>query len=320
MLPPVRRPSQLVIETTPPGDQITSATRRKVRRYFQSKGPDWVKRILIYGFPAMALLGVGAWFGLPAVIVRWLAMVASLVFLFAAIFEERAKKREVLVDVVVACDFERAQRVALERSQLKAADLRDPKCCAFLRERVAASENYGKAFVEAKLGKDERTRWTPHEITSVHIGHEQIWIHDCAIDLTTGAALYERTREVFFTDIMSVVIDGRMNTRPMPPKHSKAVKASKYWAARGGVVLEESLQFDGPQKVSLALAGGETLVLATWEGSRDNGQPEDAVRNRAAAQRLRSWFEQSKRSSSVASAPAPSPRGTLGPRQPRHQA
>jgi hypothetical protein len=113
-----------------------------------------------------------------------------------------------------------------------------------------------------------------------------------------------------------------MNTRPMPPKHSKAVKASKYWATRGGVVLEESLQFDGPQKVSLALAGGEMLVLATWEGSRDNGQPEDAVRNRAAALRLRSWFEQSKRGASVASAsaPAPSPRGTLGPRQPRHQA
>jgi hypothetical protein len=309
----------MVIETAPPGDPITSATRRKVRRYFQAKGPDWVKRILFGGVPGVALLGTGAWLGLPAAIVWWLAMIASMVFLVAAIFEERAKKRERVVDVVIASDFERAQRVAFERAQLKAADLRDPKCCAFLRERVAASESYGKAFVDVKLGKDERTRWTPHEITSVYVGHEQIWIHDCAIDLTTGAALYERTREVFFSDIASVIVEGRMNTRPMPPKHSKALKASKYWAARGGVVLQESLQFDGPQKVSLALTSGETLVLATWEGSRDNGQPEDAVRNRAAALRLRGWFEQTKRSASVASA-GPATRATLGARQPRHQA
>lgn len=314
MLPPVLgRPSQVVIETTPPGDAITSATRRKVRAYFASKGPDWVKRILIWGFPAMALLGAGVAFGLPLVLVRWLAMVASMVFLVAAIVEERAKKRELTVDVVIACDFERAQRIALDRAQLSLTDLRDPECCAFLRERIPASENYGKAFVETKLGKDERTRWTPHEITSVYIGHEQIWIHDCAIDLTTGAALYERSRELFFSDIVSVVIEGKTITRPMPPKHGKAVKASKYWKARGGVVLKESLQFDGPQKVSLALSGGETLVLATWQGSRDNGQPEDALRNRKAALRLRAAFESTKRRASAA-ASGQSARGTLGPR------
>lgn len=319
MLPPVlRRPSQVVIETAPPGDPITSSTRRRVRAYFASKGPDWVKRILIYGFPAMALLGIGVWLGLPLVIVRWLAMTASMVFLAAAIVEERAKKRELVVDVVIGCDFERAQRLALDRAQLSPADLRDPKCCAFLRERIAESENYGKAFVDKKLGKDERTRWTPHEITSVYLGHEQIWIHDCAIDLTTGAALYERTRELFFSDIVSVVIEGRTITRPMPPKHKKAVKASRYWKTRGGVVLEESLQFDGPQKVSLALSGGETLVLATWEGSRDNGQPEDAVRNRAAALRLRAAFEQSKRRASTGT--SPSVRGRLGPRTVRPEA
>jgi hypothetical protein len=224
------------------------------------------------------------------------------------------------LDVVAACDFDRAQRIAFDRAQLKAADLRDPKCCAFLNERLEASENYGSAFVAKKLGKDERTRWTPHEVTSVYIGHEQVWIHHCAIDLTTGAALYERTRDVFFSDIVSVVIESKLNTRPMPPTRSKAVKASRYWSTRGGVVLENSLQFDGHQQVSLSLAGGETLTLASWQGSRDNGQPEDAVRSRAAALRLRGWVEQSKRKPS-SSAVAQGPRiVTSGARQSRHQA
>lgn len=319
MLPAVSRGSHVVIETAPPGDPITSASRRKVKAYFAAQGPDWVTQVLIVGVPAMLILGLATWLGLPLVLVRWLAMFASGVFLTAALIEERGKRREGLVDVVAACDFDRAQRIAFERAQLKAADLRDPKCCAFLGERLEASDNYGSAFVSKKLGKDERTRWTPHEITSLYIGHESVWIHHCAIDLTTGAALYERTRDVFFSDIVSVVIDGKLNTRPMPASHSKAVKASRYWATRGGVVLEKSLQFDGKQRVSLSLASGETLILASWEGSRDNGQPEDAVQSRAAALRLRGWVEQSKRKVS-SNAPAPGPRITAGPRQPRHQA
>jgi hypothetical protein len=308
-----------VIETAPPGDPITSASRRKVKAYFLAQGPDWVKHVLIVGVPALLILGFATWIGLPLVLVRWLAMLASVVFLVTAIIEERAKKREGLVDVVAACDFDRAQRIAFERAQLKAADLRDPKCCAFLGERLEASANYGNAFVSKKLGKDERTRWTPHEITSVYIGHEQVWIHHCAMDLTTGAALYERTRDVFFSDIVSVVIDAKLNTRPMPASHRKAVKASRYWATRGGVVLEKSIQFDGKQQVSLSLASGETLILAAWEGSRDNGQPADAIQSRAAALRLRGWVEQTKRKIS-STAPAPGPRVGAGIRQPRHQA
>ena len=315
----VFRGSQVVVETAPPGDPITAASRRKVKEYFQSQGPDWVQRILIFGVPALLLLGIATYLGLPLVIVRWLAMLASVVFLITAVIEERAKKREGLVDIVAACDFDRAQRLALARSQLTAADLRDPKCCAFFCSRAESSDEYGGAFVGRKLGKDERTRWTPHEVACVYVGHEQLYIHHCAIDLTTGAALYERTRQVFYVDIVSVVIDGKLHTFPMPPRHNKRVKASLYWGARGGVVLEDSLQFDGKQQVSLALTSGESLILATWEGSRDKGQPEDAVQSRASALRLRGWVEQGKRKASSI-APAPSPRITSNAKQPRHQA
>jgi hypothetical protein len=315
----VFRGSQVVVETAPAGDPITSASRRKVRAYFKSQGPDWVQRVLIVGVPALLLLGIATYVGLPLVLVRWLAMLASIVFLVTALIEERAKKREGLVDVVAACDFDRAQRLALARSQLTAADLRDPKCCAFFCERAQSSAEYGAALVAKKLGKDERTRWTPHEIACVYIGHEQLFIHHCAIDLTTGAPLYERSRQVFYADIVSVVIDGKLHTFPMPPKRSKAVKASLYWGARGGVVLEGSLQFDGKQQVSLALTSGENLILAAWEGSRDKGQPADAVQNKAAALRLRGWVEQGKRKPSSV-APAVGPRITIGSKQPRHQA
>jgi hypothetical protein len=318
-VPAVFRGSQVVIETAPPGDPITSASRRKVKAYFQSQGPDWVQRILIVGVPALVLLGVCTYLGLPLVIVRWLAMLASVVFLVTAVIEERAKKREGLVDVVAACDFDRAQRLALARAQLTAADLRDPKCCAFFCARIDASDDYGGGFVGKKLGKDERTRWTPHEIACVYIGHEQLFIHHCAIDLTTGAALYERTRQVFYSDVVSVVIEGKLHTFPMPPRRSKAVRASLYWGARGAVVLEESLQFDGKQKVSLALTSGESLLLASWEGSRDKGQPEDAVQSRAAAVRLQRAVEQGKRNPSSLPSTQP-PRITLSAKQPRHQA
>lgn len=308
-----------MVETAPPGDPITSASRRKLKAYFLSKGPDWVFRVLVFGFPGLLFLGIATYLGLPLVLVRWLAMVASVVFLITAVIEELAKKREALVDVVAACDFDRAQRIALARSQLTAADLRDPKCCVFFCQRVEASEAYGTAFVGSKLGKDERTRWTPHEIATVYIAHEQLWIHHCAIDLTTGAALYERTRQVFYADIVSVVIDSKLRTFPMPPTHRKAVKASIYWGARGGVVLEESLQFDGDQQVSLALTSGEKVIVAAWQGSRDKGQPEDAVRSRADALRLRGWVEQGKRKPGVAPS-VPSPRITSSAKHSRHQA
>jgi hypothetical protein len=133
-----------------------------------------------------------------------------------------------------------------------------------------------------------------------------LWIHYCAIDLTTGAALYERSRPVFYADVVTVVLDSKTQTFPMPPRRSKRVKASKYWGARGGVVLEESLQFEGKQKLSLALRSGEMLVLASWEGARDKGQPADAVQNKASALRLRGWVEQSKRAE-PASVPAATP-------------
>lgn len=305
-LPPVFGGSQVVIETAPPGDQITSTDRRRVRAYFNARGPDYVNRVLWYGVPAEVLLGVATFMGLPFPAVGWLAIVAMLVFMATAYLEVYEKKREKLVDEVAKSDFDRAQVLALERSQLKPTELRDPKCCAFLGVRLDKSEDYGAAFVSTKLGRDERTRWTPHEITSVYIGLEYLWIHYCAIDLTTGAALYERSRPVFYSDVVSVVLDSKTQTFPMPPRLSKRVKASKYWGARGGVVLEESLQFDGKQKLSLALRSGEMLVLASWDGARDKGQPADAVQNKASAFRLRGWVEQSKRTHSP-SAPAATP-------------
>jgi hypothetical protein len=314
------RPSREVIETAAVGDPVIAANRRKVKAYFKANGPDRVLQILLVGVPAFLLLSVLVGFVLPRPALAYVAMFASLVFVAAAVHEFGAMRREHFVGWVAGCDFERAQTLALERLQLTAANLRDPKCCAFLgiyRE----DGDYGAAFLKKKVGKDERTRWTPHEIACVYVGHEQLWIHHCAIDLTTGAALYERTREIFFSDIVSVILDGKRITRPMPGKRAKAIKASRYWATRGGVVLKDSLQFDGLQQLSLALANGEGLLpIATWEGSRDSGQPDDAVRSREAALRLRSWVELAKRKSASV---APS-NGTRPPsiiRQPsRHQA
>lgn len=286
-----------VIETPPQGDEITSDQRRTVRAYFEAKTTDWMKWVAWFGAPVVLLFWYGGMNGLPRGATSLLALSGTLVFMGTAVVEVMERQRRELVDRVIASDFIRAQELAKKRSQLEGTALRDPICCAFLRNPLSEPENYGKAFVDGnKLGRDERTRWTPHDIASVFIGREYIWIHFCAIDLTTGAALYERTRSVFYADIVSIVHQSKTITLPMPPRHSKQVKASKYWnePKRNGVVLAESLQIPGDQKLSIALTNGEILV-AEWKGTRDKGVPSDVERNNESAKRLREAFEQTKR-------------------------
>ena len=304
--------SHAVIETAPPGDAVTSDQRDKVEAYFRADGPDWVLKVLIFGGCAFVVLLAAAAAGLPRSLLAYPALFGSTVFIYAALVEVYAIKREALVDAVTTADLARVAELAFDHLQLAKLDLRDAKCCAFLGQYVENGENYGNALKRTKLGKDERTRWTPREVASVWVGQDRLWIHWCAIDLTTGATLYERMREIVYGDVVSVVLFGKTTTRPMPAKYRKAVKASRYWSTHGGVVREDLLQIPGAQNLSLALASGGTVPLADWEGSRDSVEPADAVANREAALRLRAWVEDAKRERLQRASAGALPRVTSG--------
>lgn len=317
MLLPVFRSSQVVIETAAPGDSVLSEERDDVQAYFTHEGPDWVWKVLIVGLCSVPVLALAFWAGVPRSLFAYPALLGSMVFVVAAMVEARAMRREATVDEVLQRDLARATEYAFERLQIAKPDLIDRNCCAFFGQ-YDDNGDYGKSIKKSMLGKDERTRWTPREVTSVYVGRDRLWLHSSAIDLTTGASLYERMREIKFADIVSVVLYSKTTTRPMPKKHSKAVKASRYWSTRGGVVREDSLQIPGEQMLSLELASGGTPLIATWEGARDNIEPADAVSNREAALRLRAWVEDAKRAKPQPQAPGVGPvvRVTSGYGQP----
>lgn len=291
----------------PSADPITPAIRKRVKLYFLARGPDRPKQVLYFGAPAMGLLIFGALAGMPRGLVAVLSILGAVAFAVAAALAvwalRRASERE--VDIVISSDVERVQYLALELAQLTEADLRHPEPCVFRNAR--SERDFGGAYLGNKLGKDELRRWTPIDVTSVHFGHHQLFVYRCAIDLTTGEAVYEDTREISYTDIVSVVTHTERLTKSIPKDKKKDV--IKYWRQRGATLVGTTMQLDGLLTVSLQLGNGEELEIARWEGVRDGVQPPEAPVQIATTARLRSMVRESKQRAAATS---------RGPRIVRH--
>jgi hypothetical protein len=59
-------------------------------------------------------------------------------------------------------------------------------------------------FVGYRTGKDKVFRHTPLDVTIVNFTQDQLLVFQCALDLTTGNALSEKTDEYFYRDVVSV--------------------------------------------------------------------------------------------------------------------
>ena len=286
--------AQAEAKTTPtygalPYLAIRPATRKALKRYFKARGPDWVQRILIVGAPLMLFAMAAVWADIPR---GWLIVPASLGALgFAAgiVLDRIAALRASLttIDEVIVNELARSQELALRRAGITQADLRWPQGCGFRNSLQKDSDKkYGGAFRAHKTGKDFKLRWTPQEYTLVNFGQEHLFVYHAAIDLTTGQAFEEITREFAYRDIVTVVTSGERQTLVITNPR-KLAKAKKYWLPRGATLTgKNTLIRDGEQTVSLRLRSGEDVLLASWRGAEGAIQPDEVRVNTEATARL----------------------------------
>ena len=276
------------VEYSPPSyERVEKATRKAVKRYFKAKGPDWVQRILIAAAILLPCVALSLWFDLPR---EWLKLPALLGcggffagIVFDRIYALQASRAE--VDEVVRSELERSQDLALRRAGITKDDLRVEQGCVFRNSlKKDSDKKYGGAFRAHKGNtKDYKLRWTPQEFTRVNFGQDQLFIYHVAIDLTTGQAFEEVTREIAYRDIVSVETNGERVTKPILSTR-KLLKAGRYWASRGGVISGTTLITDGEQTVTLRLRSGEDVLLARWVGIEGPIQPDEVqVNNQATA-------------------------------------
>ena len=191
------------------------------------------------------------------------------------------------IDEVIANELARSQELALRRAGITQADLRWPQGCGFRNSlKKDCDKKYGGAFKRHKTGKDFKLRWTPQEYTLVNFGQEHLFVYHVAIDLTTGLAFEEITREFAYRDIVTVVTSGERQTLQITNPR-KLAKAKKYWLPRGATLTgKTTLIRDGEQKVSLRLTSGEDVLLARWVGAEGAIQPDEVRVNTEATARL----------------------------------
>ncbi len=274
-------------------DPISAFDRARVMTYFGPTPPD-VPRYMIYvGGPLLVALTVGTFYGLPRTLVAGSALLGVLAFAVGAVVAWHARHRatDADLDFIIASDVERAVRLARDRAQLSASDLRYQDGCAYRNQRI--ERDYPGAFVRQKKCADEKLRWTPLDITVVHFGHQQLFVYCCAIDLTTGHPLHEVTREIFYPDIVSVVTQQDRDLK-LVSTDKKSRKLVKYWSKRGAPIVNGMVHRDGPRRVTLQLANGEPLELASLEGLRNGMQPDETKDHVEATSRLRARLREAK--------------------------
>jgi hypothetical protein len=255
---------------------INRALRRRVKGYFleTQRWPLYLVAVACLAAIAGYASGHGVSLGLTAVMLLGIGVRFSVRPLGVASAAE--------VDAVMQSDFAAVQILALQRCQLEPGDLVHDQPCRF-RHGLSSLTELGAAFQGERRGKDLKIRWTPHEITVVNFGRDQLFVYTCALDLTTGNAIYERTQEFFYRDIVSV--DTASETDTIKLKDPELIL---YWQQRGAQIVSKTLQVDVHQSISLQLASGERIPLAVWDGYSALGmQPDEVGINGLASNQLR---------------------------------
>ena len=255
---------------------ITKRMRKRLKGYYQQSARwPWY------------LLGLGC----LLLIVGWLSwqvgsiLSGTTLFLLATHFILQplnvATTQE--VDEIARNDFQSIGALALRRSQLQANELVHDEPCCFRNGVSSLPTELGSVFTGERRARDLKVRWTPHELSVVHFGHEQLFLYNCVFDLSTGHATNERTREFFYRDIVSVDTDAETITIKL-----KDADLRGYWQQRGARMFGKTLQVDARQVVSLQLASGERVVVADWDGYSSSGlEPDEVSMNTLATERLR---------------------------------
>jgi hypothetical protein len=187
-------------------------------------------------------------------------------------------------DLIAEGDFVRAEQLARECFQVTLGNLRYAEACRFRHARKA--RDVGKAFKGRRIGRDEKPRFSPHEITVALFAEDQLLVFECTLDLTTGLALNELTHEIAYEDIVSVDATLERETHRIGRSLTER-RIARMWKSLGIESINDVLVLDGDQTLSLRLGNGEPILLAKWRGHGARIPSGEGRRSKQAAQRLR---------------------------------
>ena len=249
--------------------------RRRIRAYFTPR-PTWPAWMTGIGIVVL-LIGLGVHsvlFGLVG-----LAVAGGAIYVWVA---KPGVATDAEVDACTADDRLRVPSRATQRSGMDPDNFVEaPIVFAYGLGFTAA----GNGFKASRRGADGVRRFTPVGSTVVNMTRNQLLVYQCTIDLTTGNIINEQTKEIFWRDVVSV--DTATETRTLSvaqlPLRERNLLVQDGWH-----IVNDVIQFDGEESVSISMTSGQSVKLAFWDGRQaDKDGPGGDTQNDRALGRLR---------------------------------
>lgn len=170
----------------------TEAKREAIKKYFKPF-PKWAIWFILIGILVM-LGGSQAGGGV---------VVAGIVILgigALGIWSASGKPSDQKMDEYIAEDLSLAKSKSLQKASIDESEL--------VGDSVVVTGprfwNTAGASINYKKGKDGKLRFTPINVSVLHMTQHQIVSYQACLDLTTGNFLNESTDEYFYKDVVSV--------------------------------------------------------------------------------------------------------------------
>jgi len=165
------------------------AKREQIKKYFKPF-PKWAVWFILAGL-IVTLFGDGA------IVAGIIILAIGAIGIYMAIGGKPDDKK---MDEYIAEDLSQAKIKSLQKTSIDESEL--------VSESVVVTGprfwNTGGSEILYKKGADGMLRFTPINISVLHMTQHQIVSYQCSLDLTTGNYLNESTDEYFYKDVVSV--------------------------------------------------------------------------------------------------------------------
>ena len=216
---------------------MTQDERSQIKKYFK-KFPKWAVWMIIIGLPLLAAKFLGV---IPIGLGIW------------GIVSYYQKPSDEEMDAWIQEDLKEVRTRALGKTGLDPSEL--------IAEPVIVYGprfwNIGGAEVGIKKGKDDIVRFMPLGVTVINFTPHQLLAYQCALDLTTGNSLSERTDEYFYRDVVSVSTQSKTFTWDRAALSANARSVRQL----APLLIGGKLQFNAAEVFTLTTSGGTSIEV-----------------------------------------------------------
>jgi hypothetical protein len=224
---------------------VADAKRTAIARYF-APFPKWTVWAIVAG---VLLIAVGSQAGGGVLLIGLGAVAIGVIGVWMAV---GGKPTDEEMDRHIADDLSHAKRKSLQKAGIDDSEL--------VGESVVVPGprfwNTAGAQVHWKKGKDRVLRFTPINVSVLHMTQHQIISYQACLDLTTGGFLNEATDEYFYRDVVSVATKTESKTFESKKLGTLQLNAAETFVltTSGGTSVETLLR--DPKLIEL-MGGGE---------------------------------------------------------------